>query len=393
MCKATSEEGFKKPFKWAVPLAFRTKFDRGDDAKVDQELIITGVGSVAETKPNDKSFNPISGTNTSTAFASDGRVFRINDNRGQLFRGTWGIVESYGGKLESQWIDERFHKLDDKKSWKFIKQGDLESLAIVAPKTTSVLRMRPSIVPPGLCLDPLSKGSGVKAAFYSAAFIIRAVVAERLDIDPEELDISGLRQVTLEETEEKVAELVINDKLPNGSGFTQWLAEHWQEILQEIVNPNANSDTFVGSIVSPQHLQKCDSSCYDCLQQYRNMNYHGLLDWRLGLSLIRVLENSNFQCGLDSDFSTPDLEKWMETATTLRNNFCQSFSCSYEQFGSLPGFKVGNKTVIIVHPLWNLENPIGVLADAIATLEPDHIKYVDTFNLLRRSSWCYQNLE
>lgn len=393
MCKATSEEGFKTPFKWAVPLAFRTKFDRGDDAKVDQELIITGVGSVAETKPNDKSFNPISATNTSTAFASDGRVFRINDNRGQLFRGTWGIVESYGGKLESQWIDERFHKLDDKKSWKFIKQGDLESLAIVAPKTTSVLRMRPSIVPPGLCLDPLSKGSGVKAAFYSAAFIIRAVVAERLDIDPEELDISGLRQVTLEETEEKVGELVINDKLPNGSGFTKWLEEHWQEILQEIVNPNANSDTFAGSIISPQHRQKCDSSCYDCLQQYRNMNYHGLLDWRLGLSLIRVLENSNFQCGLDSDFSTPDLEKWMETATTLRNNFCQSFSCIPEHFGSLPGFKVGNKTVIIVHPLWNLENPIGVLADAIATLEPDNIKYVDTFNLLRRSSWCYQKLE
>jgi Lhr-like helicase len=393
MCKATSEEGFKKPFKWAVPLAFRTKFDRGDDAKVDQELIITGVGSVAETKPNDKSFNPISGTNTSTAFASDGRVFRINDNRGQLFRGTWGIVESYGGKLESQWIDERFHKLDDKKSWKFIKQGDLESLAIVAPKTTSVLRMRPSIVPPGLCLDPLSKGSGVKAAFYSAAFIIRAVVAERLDIDPEELDISGLRQVTLEETGEQVAELVINDKLPNGSGFTEWLAKHWQEILQEIVNINANSDTFAGSIISPEHRQKCDSSCYDCLQQYRNMNYHGLLDWRLGLSLIRVLENSNFQCGLDGDFSTPDLEKWMETATTLRNNFCQSFSCIPEHFGSLPGFKVGNKTVIIVHPLWNLENPIGVLADAIATLEPDNIKYVDTFNLLRRSSWCYQNLE
>ena len=49
--------------------------------------------------------------------------------------------------------------------------------------------------------------------------------------------------------------------------------------------------------------------------------------------------------------------------------------------------------MIIVHPLWNLENPIGVLADAIATLEPDHIKYVDTFNLLRRSSWCYQNLK
>ncbi|SKB15793.1 DEAD/DEAH box helicase domain protein [Planktothrix sp. PCC 11201] len=389
-CQATTEDGFRV-FKWAVPLAFRTSLNQGEDAKTEYDILITGAASIAESQPLD--FDLVENTNTQIAFSNSGRVFRVNDNRGQLFTGAVGQATFGSGDelLNHQWIEKRFQK--QQKGVKFKQTGDIENLAIISPKTTGVLRVKPAILPPGLCLDPLSFGSGVKAAFYSAAFIIRAVVAERLDIDPEELDISGLRQVTLEETEEKVAELVINDKLPNGSGFTQWLAEHWQEILQEIVNPHANFDTFAGSIISPQHRQKCDSSCYDCLQQYRNMNYHGLLDWRLGLSLIRVLENSNFQCGLDSDFSTPDLEKWMEKATTLRNNFCQSFSCIPEHFGSLPGFKVGNKTVIIVHPLWNLENPIGVLADAIATLEPDNIKYVDTFNLLRRSSWCYQNLE
>lgn len=389
-CQATTEDGFRV-FKWAVPLAFRTSLNQGEDAKTEYDILITGAASIAESQPLD--FDLVENTNTQIAFSNSGRVFRVNDNRGQLFTGAVGQATFGSGDelLNHQWIEKRFQK--QQKGVKFKQTGDIENLAIISPKTTGVLRVKPAILPPGLCLDPLSFGSGVKAAFYSAAFIIRGVVAERLDIDPEELDISGLRQVTLEETEEKVGELVINDKLPNGSGFTKWLEEHWQEILQEIVNPNANSDTFAGSIISPQHRQKCDSSCYDCLQQYRNMNYHGLLDWRLGLSLIRVLENSNFQCGLDGDFSTPDLEKWMETATTLRNNFCQSFSCIPEHFGSLPGFKVGNKTVIIVHPLWNLENPIGVLADAIATLEPDHIKYVDTFNLLRRSSWCYQKLE
>ncbi|WP_408971916.1 hypothetical protein, partial [Planktothrix sp.] len=106
---------------------------------------------------------------------------------------------------------------------------------------------------------------------------------------------------------------------------------------QEIINPNNSSNTFAGSLISREHRQKCDSSCYDCLRQYRNMNYHGLLDWRLGLSLIRALSNCNFKSGLDSDFSTPDLENWLETATTLRDNFCQSFSyCTPEQFGSLP---------------------------------------------------------
>ena len=149
---------------------------------------------------------------------------------------------------------------------------------------------------------------------------------------------------------------------------------------------------FAESIISPNHRHKCDSSCYDCLQQYRNMNYHGLLDWRLGFSLLRALASSDFQCGIDGDFSTPDLEKWLDTATKLRDTFCGSFSsCSPRKFGSLPGFEVGDNFVIIVHPLWNLKNPIGLLAEGIATLDTDtQIRYLDTFNLLRRPSWCYQ---
>ena len=146
--------------------------------------------------------------------------------------------------------------------------------------------------------------------------------------------------------------------------------------------------------MSPEHRRKCDSSCYDCLQQYRNMNYHGLLDWRLGLSLLRGLASSDFQCGLDGDFSTPDLENWVVKATALRDTFCASFSCFREQFGALPGFVVGDKMVIIVHPLWNKENPQGLLNEAIATVEQSaQVRYLDTFNLLRRPSWCYQSLD
>jgi hypothetical protein len=125
------------------------------------------------------------------------------------------------------------------------------------------------------------------------------------------------------------------------------------------------------------------------------MNYHGLLDWRLGLSLLRVLVNNNFQCGLNGDFSSPDLEGWLQTATELRDAFCASFSsCSPQQFSHLPGFEIGSKRVIIVHPLWNLENSIDLLANTVATTEGNiQFQYLDTFNLLRRPSWCYQSLE
>ena len=48
----------------------------------------------------------------------------------------------------------------------------------------------------GLLLDPLAS-AGIKAAYYSAAFILRFVAAEKLDVDPDELDISNVRQVDL----------------------------------------------------------------------------------------------------------------------------------------------------------------------------------------------------
>lgn len=400
-CGATAEQEDKKGiriFQWAVPLAFRTSFDRGSDAKDEEELRVTGAGSVAESRPQD--FNPIPNTNTLTAFANSGRVFRVNDNAGYLFKGAVGNAwrESKQTKkryweLSNQWIDARFQE-GGEEGVQFQPQEPSESIAIVAPKTTGVLRIKPAAVPSGLCLDPLASGSGVKAAFYSAAFIVRAVTAEELDIDPEELDISGLRRVTLETTGEKIGELVISDRLPNGSGFTDWLAKYWQEILDKIVNANPNANTFAGSMISSEHRHNCDSSCYDCLRQYRNMNYHGLLDWRLGLSLLRILDNNTFQCGSMGNFSTPDLENWREQATNLRDTFCASFNhCTPRQFGSLPGFEVGSKTVIVVHPLWNQDNPIGELQNALASIESDrHIKYLDTFNLLRRPSWCYQSL-
>ncbi len=373
-----------------MPLAFRTSLSHGADAKEEHDALISSAGSVAESQP--QNFNLVCNTNTQTAFSETGRVFRVNDNAGNLFTGAMGkaFSGSNGINLEFQWIDERFQNLSN--GGKFEKSGESEALAIVAPKTTGVLRIKPASVPTGLCIDTIAPGSAIKAAFYSAAFIIRAVAAQELDIDPDELDVSGLRQVELEETGEKVGEIVISDRLPNGSGFTLWLAQHWQEILiEKIIN---SQNTFVHTIMSQQHCDECDSSCYNCLRHYRNINYHGLLDWRLGLSLLRVLADNSFCCGLHGDFSDSYLENWLQTATVLRDAFCASFSsCTPKDIGGLAGFIVGDKTVIIVHPLWNLSQPIGLLADSIATVKTDSpIRYLNTFNLLRRPSWCYQSL-
>lgn len=380
-----------RTFPIAVPLGFRTNLTWGEDAKEEAESLVTGAGSVAESDPSPPSHRE--GTNSSTAISSSGRVLKVNDQRGKLFAGGIGTASFVNNNrdISGQWIDARFQQPNG--NIPFRSTAPSESIAIVAPKTTDVLRIRPSTVQPGLTLDPSAQGSAVKAAYYSASFILRSASAQLLDIDPEELDISSVRRIQNADGK-YIGEIIISDHLANGAGFTAQVEKHWISILQSVVLSDAPPDTFAGALIASSHTMSCDSSCYDCLRQYRNMNYHGLLDWRLGLSLLRLLSGLTFACGLDAAFTTPDLQSWREYATTLRDGFCRTFnSCKPRQFGPLVGFEVGGRNVFIVHPLWDTVQPRGVLAQALATLSAgSNIQYVNTFNLQRRMSWTYQRL-
>ena len=77
----------------------------------------------------------------------------------------------------------------------------------------------------------------------------------------------------------------------------------------------------------------------------------------------------------------------MNTARSLRDAFVVSFAaCTAREFASLPGLSVGGRNVIVIHPLWNRQQPDGVLAAAKSEAGPS-AAFIDTFNLLRRMSW------
>ena len=383
---ATSDEPAFRLFQFAVPLAFRTTLSKGRDAIEEGELLATGVSTVAESDP--LPCQPVPHTNSAIAYSAAGRIYRVNNRRGQLFSGALGTTTLRGLRLENQWIDRRFQSDDE---MGFTPQAEPESLAIVSPKTTDVLRIRPATASPGLLLDPLAS-AGIKAAYYSAAFILRFVAAEELDVDPDELDISNVRQVELAGGT-KAGEIIINDHLANGAGFTAWLEGNWARILATTTSLTEPRNSIIGALISDDHRRACDSSGYDCLRNYRNMAFHGLLDWRLGISFLRTLHSPAFTCGLDGDFSLPDLEGWLDLAARVRNSFCSSFNTTAPRdFGPLPGFEVGGKQVIIAHPLWDLAKPSGLLAQAKLTCTQGEIRTLDTFNLLRRQGWAYRSL-
>lgn len=375
-----------------VPLGFRTDFTWGEDAKEDGEIVFGGATSIAESDSGP--LVACHGTNSALALSASGRVLKLNDRRGRLFEGNLGDASFLTGNssLPNQWIDSRFHEPDGEIPLQSYSQP--EKIALAAPKTTDVLRIAAKTIPAGIVLDQLCKngnrlqGGAVRAAYYSAAFIIRSIAADHLDIDPEELEISTIRRIE-GKAGTFMGEIVIGDHLPNGAGFANQIHKDWQKLLQLIVNASPGDDSFAGALISDEHRDHCDSSCPDCLRQYRNMSYHGLLDWRLGLSLIRILNDNKFACGLDGNFKYPDIENWKETAKQTQKSFCQTFGCTPLDFGPLPGFQVGNRKVAITHPLWDPATPSGLLAKAEAAVGDAQLQFVDTFNVHRRMSWAY----
>jgi len=119
------------------------------------------------------------------------------------------------------------------------------------------------------------------------------------------------------------------------------------------------------------------------------MTYHGLLDWRLALSYLKALQYPTYRVGLDGEFGPPELQGWPESAAALRNNLV-SFFHDYrpETWAGVPGFTVGERRILVVHPLWDTGSPAGLLADAIAAAGGDIFACIDTFNLLRRPAKC-----
>ncbi len=106
-------------------------------------------------------------------------------------------------------------------------------------------------------------------------------------------------------------------------------------------------------------IKSCDDSCYKCLKTYRNMNYHGLLDWRLGVSWLRLMMDKNYKCATDGDFSNfVELNRWPAIAKKIAECFSQSFQGgaveNHEE--KLYGLISAGHPVIVIHPLWDIND-------------------------------------
>lgn len=432
-------------FRIKSPKAYRGSFLLGSDNRDEADFVTNRPPIYADrSTEGDANRDHKIVANTNLIISDKDVTWRINTNGDKFYTGSYYEVRNYNPEthkrsvFKNQWIQDTFVPPpygsnnpfinENRYSIEFVNRVQEQPLALAINKKTEILKFYPTSVPPELHLDMFNlkdnpnyferQSLGVRAGFYSSAFLLQRVLADTLDVDPTEIEIADITKREIDDVIKKnVAEIILTDELPNGSGFVRKLYEEFESMLDEALAPKS-IDTYIKRIHSEEHQGKCFDACYDCLKVYRNMNWHSLLDWRLGLGILRIFKDKNYRSGADGVFNEIEIKNWLAFATTLRDQFVESFFVKEGNpkedylinFNGLPAIKHGSarngrrKIILIVHPFWKLENPEedSWYTDRISeaheyilkkggNIEED-FECLDTFNLQRRIGWCFEKI-
>ena len=310
-----------------------------------------------------------------TVFSGPGDVFVINDNGGRLYRfapttdeDSWISVDLWRDQAARQRL--RLNApLDLDRTW----EGALGMV-----KRTDTMLFGISTPPEGVDLRPFDPGR--RGAWYSLAFLLRAVGSRILDVGPQEFDAGySVRQVN----GEPHVEAFLADALENGAGYATRLGRPDQ--LQTLLDAAAE---FAAELEKPPHDQ-CDSSCPDCLRDFTNLIFHPLLDWRLGRDLLEMSTGHDL-----------DTDRWAGEEESLAQAFAADFFGTAVRVDGGAWVVHGDSGVVVIrHPLEAPDDSTEpnhaaltermdrafIEAESLADGRP--IDFVSSFDLQRRPGW------
>jgi DEAD/DEAH box helicase domain-containing protein len=278
-----------------------------------------------------------------------------------------------------------------------------ERYVLASRKVTDCILLKPKCPVPGLRLDDLGRAphqTSIRAAAISAMSLLVDRASLHLDIAPEEFEIIEPHPVSIENGQ-TVPMLQIADTLANGGGFSNHLCSihvaSGKPLLEYLITSMLDQRDAWPQIdfLTNNHQSSCDQSCYSCLSRFGNRQYHGLLDWRLGLAYLRALVEPNYRCGLDGNWSKPELSDWHHWVSVYLKQVSASQPGLKFEYEKNPGtFNVTidsfpGKIFIITHPLWDtrfdsMAAELKSLADTVSDGTKE-VKFVSSFDLARRS--------
>ncbi|WP_282187583.1 DEAD/DEAH box helicase [Chromobacterium haemolyticum] len=339
-------------------------------------------------------------------------------NRGQYVDSDWSGFDAVKGELRVPfhlkgkehslwangiWLDREVIDLDVGESplKNRFKRSSTEEKGfyLASPKVTDSLSLLVGQVPSGMRLvhaatpeNPVMRlSAGFRAGALSASFlIVNYASRELLDVDPDEIEILEPRVQRLKDGR-IVPVLQMADLLVNGSGLCDRLTQKSAsglplvvDVMKSIARDKAVSP--LKELLEPEHRDSCYLACYRCLHRYGNQPYHGLLDWRLGLDVIHLLLDPNYDAGLQGTFSTPSLEDWKSNALRLATEAASLFGSNIRSAGGIPLFEVGDgQWAAVIHPFWDSEALLSINQELREiALEGESLKWTTTFDLSRR---------
>ncbi|SFL45835.1 DEAD/DEAH box helicase [Methylobacterium pseudosasicola] len=394
-----------------IPSGFRTTF-RPEDPRDDDEVAPPPRRVVAAEIRN-VDVQAVEGTNLSIHAGSGASVLRMNDGpppdvanptggyavqratQNSLFMPR-GVIAK-GPPLENQFVLKEVSSRRER--WTEADEDPEVGIRLLSVKPTEALYLELRAIPRGLRLGAIGRTPN-RAAIRSAAISATQLLLQRasleLDIDPDEFEALEPR------VRGGLPMIQIADNLVNGAGFCRRLAEEELDGTPTIVRLvrsmlDIADDPIVGAFRDAEHRSDCAQACYRCMQRYGNRQYHGLLDWRLGLGFLRALVDPAYRSGLDGRWDRDvELLDWPRLATNVRDDLCNLNAAARHPVrlgrDGLPGIRErtnagGERFYVMVHPFWRVDDtagPDGALASVGRDVGGGELHYVDTFDASRR---------
>ncbi len=303
-----------------------------------------------------------------------GRLYVVNDNGGRLFRFAPATDrETHPGLFHTDLRTDPAHT--DLHLPESFQEDATREVALASSYVTDTLLLALGEVPQDLLLDPRDVGS--RGVLYSAGFLLREAAARLLDVQSRELRL-GLWSQPIGADQAR-GWIYFADALENGAGYCTFLGDPVQ--LRAL---HAHVDEYLArDLEGAEHATKCDSACYDCLRDYGNQAYHGLLDWRLARDWLDLSHGRDL-----------NVERWSEAEAAVAQSFCAAFDGdAFQLEGGVWAMRSFDHVYLVRHPLerdhrdflserlalaWADAEDQGLVAEAV---DP---KLVSSFDLLRR---------
>ena len=232
----------------------------------------------------------------------DPTVWHVNNNNNKFYIGSYNtrsLGNPNGYIANFMFFDKNNGQIEPKQA-----NDTTLDIALGSKKVTEMIKLELKSYPEALDLS-LNTGnrSAIRAAFYSAAFLLQRALADKLDVQPDEIEICEKI-----DDEHEYPSLYLSDALPNGAGFVSYLYEDGklEELIRSIVEFNSfdlaktsKEKSFMQTLISKEHKCNCLTACQKCLLTFSNRGFHHVLDWRLGIGLLRLMIDKEYDFGFN----------------------------------------------------------------------------------------------